>query len=285
MKEYPSLFKKCYSYTPLKNIAEDVATGVSSGLDKAYVYSPDSIKKLHLENLIMRKLVVGGEIHRYALTPKSGKKLIYTTPSTNIDEYPNCLSALLPYKKQLLKRREASNGKIPWFALNWPRRSKLFERPKILIRQTADRIMATFDSAGWYCLKSGLIIQLPDTSIIKYEYLLGLLNSSLMKLIYGDLVGEKARVFPEVKPVQLFKLPIREIDFGDADDKRMHDKMFKLVERMMKLHKKLVEAKVPGEKERMKREIEATDRQIDSLVYELYGLTTDEIAIVEGHSK
>jgi hypothetical protein len=36
------------------------------------------------------------------------------------------------------------------------------------------------------------------------------------------------------------------------------------------------------EVERVRREIESTDRQIDSLVYELYGLSEDEIKIVEG---
>jgi hypothetical protein len=36
------------------------------------------------------------------------------------------------------------------------------------------------------------------------------------------------------------------------------------------------------EKTALQRQIEATDRQIDSLVYELYGLTEEEIRIVEG---
>jgi len=35
-------------------------------------------------------------------------------------------------------------------------------------------------------------------------------------------------------------------------------------------------------KERLERHIQATDRQIDNLVYELYGLTAEEIRIVEG---
>jgi hypothetical protein len=38
----------------------------------------------------------------------------------------------------------------------------------------------------------------------------------------------------------------------------------------------------PQEQEMVKREIESTDRQIDRLVYELYGLTEEEIKIVEG---
>jgi hypothetical protein len=40
--------------------------------------------------------------------------------------------------------------------------------------------------------------------------------------------------------------------------------------------------RTPQEQELVKREIESTDRQIDALVYELYGLTEEEIRIVEG---
>jgi hypothetical protein len=40
-------------------------------------------------------------------------------------------------------------------------------------------------------------------------------------------------------------------------------------------------ARTPGEVERLAREIESTDRAIDKLVYELYGLTEEEIQIVE----
>jgi len=56
----------------------------------------------------------------------------------------------------------------------------------------------------------------------------------------------------------------------------------KSVERMLDLHKRLVQAKTPDEKANWQRQIDATDRQIDQLVYELYGLTEDELAIVEG---
>ena len=60
----------------------------------------------------------------------------------------------------------------------------------------------------------------------------------------------------------------------------MHDKMVSLVERMLALHKQV--PRTPQEQEMVKREIESTDRAIDRLVYELYGLTEEEIGIVEG---
>ncbi len=54
-----------------------------------------------------------------------------------------------------------------------------------------------------------------------------------------------------------------------------------LLRATLELHKKLQAARVPDEKTMIKRQIDATDRQIDMLVYELYGLTDNEIAIVE----
>lgn len=50
---------------------------------------------------------------------------------------------------------------------------------------------------------------------------------------------------------------------------------------MLDLHKKLAAAKVPNDKTRIQRQIDATDKQIDNLVYELYNLTEEEIAVVE----
>ena len=51
---------------------------------------------------------------------------------------------------------------------------------------------------------------------------------------------------------------------------------------MLALHRKLVAATVPPDKELYQRQIKATDRQIDALVYELYGLGEEEIIVVEG---
>jgi hypothetical protein len=81
--------------------------------------------------------------------------------------------------------------------------------------------------------------------------------------------------------VNLQKLPVRTIDFSNTADKARHDKMVGLVETMLKLHRDLPKAKTPHEQESIQRQIAATDKAIDALVYELYGLTEEEIRIVE----
>lgn len=63
-------------------------------------------------------------------------------------------------------------------------------------------------------------------------------------------------------------------------EKAMHAKLVSLVERMLELHKR--SPRLPQEKESLQREIESTDARIDRLVYKLYGLSPEEIRIVEG---
>jgi len=67
-----------------------------------------------------------------------------------------------------------------------------------------------------------------------------------------------------------------------TETKYLHDKMVGLVTSMLDLNKKLASASDDQEKTLLARRIDSTDRQIDKLVYELYGLTEEEIKIVEG---
>ncbi len=261
--ENRGLINKCYQGNPtLKDIAEEVATGVSPGLGEAFVIKTDDAIKNGFEDEIVKKLIIGGEINRFNISPKSGKGIIYFTNKMEIKNYPNVLNHLKNFKSKLESRVETKSGVIPWYVMLRPRRQKLFESPKILIRQTANRIMAAYDDEKWYCLKSGLIIQLPEESKVSYFYLLGLLNSNLMDFIYRDLVNEEARIFPEVKPVQLFKLPI----------KVSEDKIQKQVEVYVS---KVIEYNKMG-----KDPLEI-EKQIDEMVYKLYDLTEEEIKIVE----
>ena len=78
----------------------------------------------------------------------------------------------------------------------------------------------------------------------------------------------------------IHKLPIRRIDLNNPKDVKQHYRMVALVERMLELHKRTPQTS--QEQERLAAEINATDAAIDKLVYELYGLTEEEIRIVEG---
>ena len=76
-------------------------------------------------------------------------------------------------------------------------------------------------------------------------------------------------------------LPVRTINFADTADVAMHEVMVELVDRMLDLHKQLQHDNVIL-RGTIELQIERTDREIDELVYKLYDLTPEEIAIVEG---
>ena len=89
------------------------------------------------------------------------------------------------------------------------------------------------------------------------------------------------RVFAQVKLSKVRQLPVRTIDLLLRTDKSCHDRMVEFVEGMLSLHKQLTSTKTAHAKTVIERQIDATDRQIDRLVYELYDLTDEEIAIGE----
>lgn len=264
-RPFQSILAKCYNNNPtLRDIAEEVATGISPGLGEAFVLDKNYAHKVKLENEIIKKLIIGGEINRFSLQPVSNNVIIYFSNKLDIKKFPNCLSYLSKFREKLENRVETKSGVIPWYVMLRPRRQKLFEQPKILIRQTASRIIAAYDENKWYCLKSGIIVQLPQETQLKYLYLLGILNSSLMDFLYKDLVHEENRIFPEVKPIQLFKLPIK------VADKKMQSNIEKLVDKILAAKKKNPDS-----------DTNALEAEIDKLVYQLYGLTEEEIKIVE----
>ncbi|MHB8775816.1 MAG: Eco57I restriction-modification methylase domain-containing protein, partial [Bellilinea sp.] len=167
-----------------------------------------------------------------------------------------------------------------WLAA--PRDPKIFEAPiKIMVRQTGDSIIATIIESG-FIARNNIHIIIPNNLSLNLKYLLGLMNSKLMDFAYSFINPEKGEALAEVKKKHVEQLPIRTIDFANPADVKRHDRMVSLVESMLALHKQSAAARLPDEKERLERQIQATDRQIDNLVYELYGLTEEEIRIVEG---
>jgi hypothetical protein len=108
------------------------------------------------------------------------------------------------------------------------------------------------------------------------------LNSRLLSFFLKQKLLTNVQGFPQVLMGQLDQLPIRTVELADSADKSRHDRMVALVEQMLDLHERIAAVKTEHEKTALQRQIDATDKQIDQLVYELYGLTEEESAIVEG---
>jgi len=157
----------------------------------------------------------------------------------------------------------------------------VYDEPKLFCRQTGDRLVWAYDESGHLCLNNLHVGNSVDSQH-HLLYVLGIVNSRLINKYYELTTLESGRALAQTDIETLNALPIRTIDFSDPTDKARHDRMVELVNTMLKLHKDLQAAKTSHEKSLIQRQIDATDKQIDQLVYELYGLTKEEIKIVEG---
>ena len=151
-----------------------------------------------------------------------------------------------------------------------------FEQPKVLIRDTGNALQGTFDDEHYY-VKDVLVVLDADRNAQKLKFLIGILNSRLMKFYYETS-------FPtlHVQRDELASLPISAIDFSNPVEKAQHDKLVALVDNMLELQKKYHEARMEQDQELYERQIKMVDVQIDRLVYDSYGLTEEEVKVVEG---
>ncbi|HVB56239.1 MAG TPA: TaqI-like C-terminal specificity domain-containing protein [Candidatus Acidoferrales bacterium] len=168
----------------------------------------------------------------------------------------------------------------PWLAE--PRPAANFDAPaKIFMRQTGDSLIAALDTAQLLCLNN-MHVLVPRAEVPSLSYLLGVINSRLMNWCYYTLNPEVGEALAEVKKTNVAQLPIRPINLSDRAEKAQYDRMATLVDSMLQLNKQLSTVKSAAQKGILQRQIEATDQQIDQLVYHLYGLTDEEVALVEG---
>ncbi|OGU75556.1 MAG: hypothetical protein A2V93_01085 [Ignavibacteria bacterium RBG_16_34_14] len=110
-------------------------------------------------------------------------------------------------------------------------------------------------------------------------YLLGILNSYLISWFHRKINPKSQKgLFPKVLVSDLKKTPVTKIN---SSNNLLVTKLVQNVDSIIKLFHSLDNSKTPQEKTALQRQIEATDKQIDQLVYQLYGLTEEEIEIVE----
>jgi adenine-specific DNA-methyltransferase len=185
------------------------------------------------------------------------------------------------YCLKITRKRWVKYG--PW--LSAPRDPANFVGPRILVREITGgkdrRIVATYYDRELYHSRDVIPIKV-EHALPHPFYLLGLINSQLLTW-YHHKRNPKAQkqLFPKVLVSDLRELPVFRIDFNDPAHVLHHDKMVSLVERMLNLHREMLSASA-DRKADLEQQIAGTDGEIDALVYELYGLTEEEIAIVEG---
>ena len=289
-EETISLLNKLKSVgIPLKEYVNDkIYRGVLTGLNKAFVIDTETKDRLISEDQknaeIIKPFLLGRDVKRYQPC-NTERYLIFTRRGINIKQYPTIEKYLNQYKEQLMPKPKGwkgdnwkgrKPGSYQWFeiqdAVDYYAE---FEKQKIIYPNICKKPEFTFDSKKFYTNQKCFIISLPD------KYLLGLLNSTVNNFLFSSMLPKLRGDFYEPSYVFLKDFPIHTINLENPSDKTYHDKTVSLVDQILDFHKQLEQTKLPQQKIVLKRQIEAIEKQIDKLVYELYDLTEDEIKIVE----
>ena len=251
-KEQESILKKCEVDTiPLENCVE-FSLGITP-YDKYKGHTQTQIKNKifhasYKKDKTFRSLLAGNDVRRYDIVWNEKLWISYG----------------------------------PWIGA--PREQRFFTDKRILVKQIIDwttkRIWASITEEELYNTQNAF--NLLRNSEYSLEYILGILNSKLITFYHRKRYLDEFKMrFQKILIKDCKRFPIHIINFSDPPDKLRHEKMVELVEQMISLCRQLASAKTPDDKTRIQRQIDATDKQIDRLVYELYDLTEKEIKIVE----
>ncbi len=286
----------------LLNLPAMMSRGSSSGDDTVFMlqrtseegrYLAADGEVVQLEGELLRIPLFATDFNRYRFAPKADKVIVFPYQRSHDgsiqllaepvlkSKYPNVFRYLWSRRKRLEQRKQYK----AWYGFSAPRNLEVHDAAQLVVPLLADKgLYAELpDDRARYCLMAsgGFSITIDYKSGMSSRYVLGLLNSTLLFWQLRSISNVFRGGWITCTKQYVGTLPIRTIDFTDPADVARYDRMVSLVERMLDLHKRVAAEQVPHTKTLLQRQIEATDRQIDALVYELYGLTEEEIEIVE----
>ena len=241
-----------------------VFQGIVTGNNPAFIFDTEAEALSNgIDKELLHPLCHGRDIERYAIRSRE-RRILYVDSSINLSTYPNTEKWLLTFKEELDKRNQGKSDIIAWNSLHRPRvKSELDLKEKIWIQRTRNeslkiRIVATLDEQGCYT-SEGMLNIIPKQKKLSLRYLLGILDSSLLNYLFATKFLNLA-----VKGEYLKQL---RIPVSSAATK---NQLEALVSEILELKKANISA-----------DTTSLENQIDFLVYHLYGLTYDEVLIVD----
>jgi adenine-specific DNA-methyltransferase len=182
--------------------------------------------------------------------------LIFTRRGIDIEKYPAIENYLNRYREQLTPGTGRKPGTYKWYEIQdnvayWEE----FEQPKIVIPAIINNVEYASDFLGYYSNDKTSICIAENVN-----YVLGILNSSLMWWFIQQIAASRQGGFFEFKPMYVSQIPI--VTATESERQAIET-----------LVQKCLEAKGKG--------VEDIEQEIDNLAYQLYGLTAEEIKIVE----
>lgn len=225
--------------------------------------------KLNLNEIkYLRPYYTTRQINRYLATPNTTQKIIYADSyfRSHIEEFPNL-------QKHLDRFKNILTSAFAPYGLHRAREEKFFEGQGLFSIRKTKRPAFAYVDFPCYVTRAFMVLKSTDVNL---KYLLGVLNSNLIYFWFlnkGKLQGDQ---------LQIDKEPIMEapIYIGDQEWQK---RIIGLVDKLTDLNKEFKGlAENSDQWHKIKDEIAKTDQKIDQEVYKLYGLTDEEIKIVEG---
>ena len=241
-----------------------VFQGIVTGNNPAFIFDSEAEALSNgIDKELLHPLCHGRDIERYAVRSRE-RRILYVDSSINLSTYPNTEKWLLTFKEELDKRNQGKSDIIAWNSLHRPRvKSELDLKEKILVQNTRNealktRICAVLDDKSVYG-SQGVNFIIPNDVHASLRYLLGILDSTLINYLFATKFLNLAIKAEYLKQL---RIPIP----SAAIQKQLES----LVSKVLELKKVNIEA-----------DTTSLEYQIDFLVYHLYGLTYDEVLIVD----
>jgi hypothetical protein len=281
----------------LGNISQRIFQGLVTGADSVFVlrnvgegrfFSDATEKEHHLEPGLLHPVCKGSlDIRRYHIDATSRSILFPYRVSSgqavliNHQEFEVKFPKVWEYLqacRDILKNREGGRWNHEgWYAFSRSQNLRQMEQFKILTPSIASSPSFALDANGTYYFMGsggggggGYGITLRDNCGLAMSYVLALLNSRLLDWMHRRLSTPYRGGYLAYNRQYIEPLPIRPINFDDASERAEHDAIVKLVERILAAKRADPNA-----------DTSAWEREIDERVYRLYGLTPEEIKIVE----
>nr|WP_139357203.1 TaqI-like C-terminal specificity domain-containing protein [Leptospira alexanderi] len=256
--------------------------GVLTGLNEAFVIDEETKNRLIKEDPkskeIIKPFLEGKDIKRYAKLTNRKWLILFSKGFTNQkkaenkgykieSEYP----AIFNYLKQFQKKAEARSDQGDyWWELRACDYYIEFEKEKIIFPDISTRGNFTIDFNKSYLVNTSYIIPVKD------NYLVALLNSKISTWVYSKSTSTIRGGY-----LRWIYQYVEQIPIPNSSDPKIKEKIISLVEEMLSSQQNLQLATRDSDKKIFQQKCDLLDKQIDKLIYELYGLTEEDITIIE----
>ena len=256
--------------------------------DGVFILNEEEYQKIKPESELIYKCYKSSDIEQYSSSSWKNLYVIWINKDTDIEKYPNIKSHLEKYKDILDFKMKDRGETLPWYSNYRARDYDLFtNKDKIVFPYRSKSNIFSYSNDDYFASGDILYLRQKDKNF-NIKYILALLNS---KLYYTWLYykGKRKGEILELYVTPMSQVPIKDISKEEQepfislvntiiDSKEKIVKYTKHMDGMSAIEK--IELK--EEIEKLESLVEVSVANIDQMVYELYGLSVDEIALVEG---